>query len=131
MTNGITYDKLRERKINSWKQAGLISRVAGTGKIEDARISKKKMFSYSPEQIWKLDLDYMIKNAQSPEDIGRIGDKIAEAKDKNYDVDLFDYTLRVSQKAKEIGAIEKDSPQEREYKKIPRSDLSKIFKGMK
>ena len=67
------------------------------------RVEKNAVY-LSPEETskFKSELESMIENASSPEDIVMIGDKIAEAKDHNYDIDLFDYTHKALQKKNEI-----------------------------
>ena len=113
--------KLDENKVSSWTSKELLQNGYGAGS------SKRNNYFLPIEVVWRTDMDYMLKNAKTPEDMNRIGDKLAEAKDRGYDVDFFDYTLSASRKRKEIYNGLEESVSEGKTQKMTREEVSKIF----
>lgn len=80
---------------------GMSNWVLNGRSVNSNFVPKGKGYVIPVETIWKTDVDYMIGNAKTLDDLTKIGDKIAEAKDRGYNVDLFDYSFRASKKMKE------------------------------
>jgi len=95
----------KEYKTNGENVKGLVGRVASEIKsifrgiylfpLKEGSICK-------PCDLWKYEVENMLNNAQTIEDLNNLGAKMNYAKDNNLDVGLIDYQFKAAKKMTEV-----------------------------
>ena len=78
-------------------------------KLIKAGVSKEDIWKYAEDkkkylvvEKWKKDVDKMLDNTHTGEDLTKLGAKMNEAIDNKYNVNIFDYQIQVAKKLREV-----------------------------
>jgi hypothetical protein len=111
--------EIRNKGITDFGLAGRLLTIDGN------RVPLKPGYVYnSPEEIWITEMDYLMENAKTHEDLHAIGAKINYAKENNLKVNIWDYQFAAPKIMRKIYNVIGEPPRPRgERIQIKRSEL--------
>jgi hypothetical protein len=107
MENKNDYNKLNGKRITNFGLAGLLLNSNTLN-----RMPLEKGHVYTREELWKSEVEYLLKNVKDEKGLNALGAKFNEAIDNKYDIDdgvIWDYQLCASKKMTEINNKYKES----------------------
>ncbi len=87
--------EMKNRGVTNFGLAGRLLTIDGN------RVPLKSGHVYTAEDMWKYEIEEMLRNPQTKEDFDAIGLKLNYAID-NYKIDIWDYQMQAAKKRAEI-----------------------------